>query len=64
MKKLLRRIEADLAAAAFAEEGEADTARWIMAEAATDRPADTQGKQAESRSGSSPCAPLAKGSRA
>jgi hypothetical protein len=33
MKALIRKIEAALAAAAFAEEGDADTARTIVAEA-------------------------------
>jgi hypothetical protein len=64
MNRLLRKIEAALAAVAFAEEGDADTARRIMAEAGTDQMADPQRKQADSASGLSPRAPLAKGSRA
>ncbi len=64
MKTLLRKIEAALAAAAFAEEGDSDTARWIMAEAGVDQTADPQPRQAASQSGLSPRAPLAKGSRA
>ena len=64
MNRLLRKIEAALAAVAFAEEGDADTARRIMTEAGTDQMADPQRKQADSPPGLSPRAPLAKGSRA
>lgn len=39
MRKLLKKIEAAFAAAAFAEEGDAETARRIVAEAGTDDPA-------------------------
>jgi hypothetical protein len=42
MKKALDKFEASMAAAAFAEEGDADTARQIMAEAGKDRTADPQ----------------------
>ncbi len=63
MKRLLRRIEAALAAVAFAEEGEAEMAKRIVADADRDQRADPH-EQADSRSGLSPRAPLAKGSRA
>jgi hypothetical protein len=36
MKRLLRKLQAALTAAAFAEEGDADTARHIVAEAEQD----------------------------
>jgi hypothetical protein len=39
MKRLMRKLEAALAAVAFAEEGEVDTARRIAADAAEDEPA-------------------------
>jgi hypothetical protein len=63
MKALLRKIEAALAAAAFAEEGEADTARRMLAQADADRMAGPQAKPGSS-SALRPHAPLAKGSRA
>ncbi len=44
-------IAAALAAAAFAEEGEAETARQIMADASTGEAGDAQGKRAEPPAG-------------
>jgi hypothetical protein len=63
MKKLLRKIDAALAAVAFAEEGEADAARQTLADAA--EPAgDAKAPRADPVSRLTPRAPLAKGSRA
>jgi hypothetical protein len=64
MKALLRKIEAALAAAAFAEEGEADTARRMLAQADADRMAGPLAEEPSSSSALRPHAPLAKGSRA
>ncbi|HEY6101015.1 MAG TPA: hypothetical protein VIW03_16380, partial [Anaeromyxobacter sp.] len=50
-------MEATLAAAAFAEEGEADTARRMIAEPAGDGSADARGARPE------PASPPAAGSR-
>ncbi len=61
MKKLWEKLETLMSAAAFAEEGEAETARQIAAEA--DEP---EAKERESRDEDRPAyrvAPLAKGSR-
>jgi len=44
MRKLLEKIEALMAAVAFAEEGEAEAAREIMAEAGLAEPGDSRGK--------------------
>jgi hypothetical protein len=65
VKAFIRKIEAALAAAAFAEEGDVDTARQVVAEAerspAADR--DLRRETARPRSAAAP-RPLAKGSRA
>ena len=42
MKRLWEKIETLLAAAAFAEEGEVETAREMLAEAGLDAPGDRQ----------------------
>ncbi|HEX8948322.1 MAG TPA: hypothetical protein VF790_05125 [Dissulfurispiraceae bacterium] len=52
MKKLFKNFEATMMAAAFAEEGEFDTAREILGEAGqrkTDRPSLTKQKRADNR---------------
>jgi hypothetical protein len=49
MKRLLRKLEAALAAAAFAEEGDADTARRIVAEAEQDAAPGDRAKGAPAR---------------
>lgn len=63
MKKLLRKIDAALAAVAFAEEGEVDAARQLLADAA-DPGGDAKAPRADPVSRLPPRAPLAKGSRA
>ncbi len=62
MKRLLKKLETALTAAAFAEEGEAETAREILREAGADEKADPARRRPLLR----PDAPaaLAKGSRA
>lgn len=45
MRKLLKKIEAALTAAAFAEEGEVETARRILSEADQDDAGRTEGKR-------------------
>jgi hypothetical protein len=42
MKKLLRKLEAAMTAVAFAEEGDAETARRIMAEVGRDEAGETR----------------------
>jgi hypothetical protein len=49
VRRLWERFQAMMAAVAFAEVGEVDTARQIMAEAQTDRPAEPPGKTDPSR---------------
>jgi hypothetical protein len=56
MKRLLRKLEAALAAAAFAEEGDADTARQIVAEAEQDGDRSAPPRRGASRR-PAPCAP-------
>lgn len=63
MKKLFRKIDAAFAAVAFAEEGEADAARQMLADAA-ETAGDARAPRADSLSTLPPRAPLAKGSRA
>jgi hypothetical protein len=63
MKRLLKKIESALTAAAFAEEGEAETAREILREAGAEENADPERRRPLVRPGG-PAAPLAKGSRA
>ncbi len=48
MKKLLSKIEALMAAVAFAEEGEVEAARQLVAEAGAAEPADQDGKPDDS----------------
>jgi hypothetical protein len=55
MKRLLRKLEAALAAAAFAEEGDAETARRIVAEAEQDA---APGARPEKSSAPRPATPL------
>ncbi len=50
MKRLLKKLEAAMAAIAFAEEGEVETARRIMADVGMDQAAAPQEKQADSPS--------------
>lgn len=64
MKTLLRKIEAALAAAAFAEEGEVDTARRMLSEADARHGAEALRERPGSSSALPPRGPLAKGSRA
>ncbi len=40
MKRLSEKLEATMTAAAFAEESDVETARWIMAEARKDKTGD------------------------
>jgi len=63
MKRLLKKLEATMAAVAFAEQGEAETARQIVAEADRDEPAARKGRQPALRPGYRGT-PLAKGSGA
>lgn len=63
MKRLKTKLEAALAAVAFAEEGEVDTARQMVAEAEAAAGEDRRGEAAP-RSELPPRGPLAKGSRA
>lgn len=62
MKRLLKKLEAALTAAAFAEEGEVETAREILREAGADEKADPGRRPLLGQDG--PAAPFAKGSRA
>lgn len=62
MKGFIRKIEAAFAAAAFAEEGEAEAARQMVAEAEDFTRAAPRRDDVRSRP--APRAPLAKGSRA
>jgi hypothetical protein len=62
MKAFIRKIEAALAAAAFAEEGDVDTARQIVSDA--EKLHAARRERADSRPAAAPRAPLAKGSRA
>ncbi len=59
IKRLLKKLEATMAAAAFAEEGDAETARRIVAEADANEGAEPQPKQADAPSGFRPHAPVA-----
>lgn len=51
MKKLLSKLEALMAAVAFAEEGEVEAARQIVAEAGAAEPAGQGGKPDDSSPG-------------
>ncbi len=51
IKRLLKKLEATMAAVAFAEEGDAGTARQIMAEADANEGAEPTPKQADAPSG-------------
>jgi hypothetical protein len=61
MKRLLRKIDAALAAVAFAEEGDADTARLMLADAGAEPP---DARPEQDLPAIPPHVPLAKGSRA
>ena len=62
MRKLWEKIETLFAAAAFAEEGEVETAREMLAEAGLDAPGDAEQKPPSPAAGL--YAPHAKASRA
>ncbi len=62
IKRLLRKLEATMAAVAFAEEGDAETARQIMADADANEGAKPQPRRTDAPSGFRPHAPVASGS--